>query len=298
MGMSVHSITVLIMNTGERPDHLTPPVDTSDVPQKAALGALGHVIDQAIEDLGQWHPDEPTFLLRTSFQLVGHVLQLMSTARHLLVPGEDVFTYASGVSLCLRALCDIHARQLAIWDATSPESRLEGMLADSRRQELLGLDSAEKAGSPTNDLREVLSRLAGAEGSAQSVNVTQALEEREEWEMLCVYRWESGHVHLGAAAIAAGGRTITQSVGQMDVAMVPVTLWRVGQLTWTAYGVGLRALSHITNRMSIDTPNLAAADDRVRAVAKAAALGLRSPDEPPSPHYGLFNFPLWGESES
>lgn len=116
--------------------------------------------------------------------------------------------------------------------------------------------------------------------------------------MLCVYRWESGHVHFGAAAIAAGGRTITQSVGQMDVAMVPVTLWRIGQLTWATYGVGLRALSHITSRMLIDTQYLAAADERMRGVARAAALGLRGADEPPSPHYGLFNFPLWRVSES
>lgn len=54
----------------------------------------------------------------------------------------------------LRALTDLHARQLDVWSAARPEDRLGEMLAKSRRQELLGLDAGAKAGLDAEPLRK------------------------------------------------------------------------------------------------------------------------------------------------
>lgn len=276
------------------PQQFPPAPDVADKTQQAAHSALGSALDRAFDDLGVWgRQTEPGFASRTGFQLCGHVLQLVANGWKLLHPGEHVFPHASGVSLCLRTLVDIHARQLDVWTAPEPEARLRGILAESHRQEQLALDAGERGGLEVESLRSRLSSLPGSEGEPIRVNVANVLEQLSEWQMLCVYRWESDHVHTGAAALAAGGRTLHGAEQEMDVGMVPISLWRVGQLTWALYGVGFRTLSHLTTRIGIEMTSVSEADPLLRQACRASALGLRTADEPPSPQYGSFDFSQW-----
>lgn len=268
-------------------------VNTADEPQEKARGALGLILDRLLEHLAVWRPESPAFVERISFQVLGHVLQTMATAHKLMAAGEETFTYASGVSGFLRALADIHARQLWIWNAEDSDTAVRGVLAEALRQEGLALDAAEETGQDIEALREKLDTLEGADDVPMRVNIAEALRAHGELEVLTVYRWESGQVHLGAAALAAGGRTIEREDERFDVAMWPVSLWRVSQLTWATYGVGLRAVSHLCYRLGFTLDDLAETESTARRVARAAAFGLRSSDEPPSPQYGLFDFPLW-----
>jgi hypothetical protein len=277
-----------------------PPSDDSREPvQAAAHAALGQAVTAALDVLGTWRPDEmPSFLMRVTFQFASHLLQLMANSWKLLSPGEKTFTYASGASLCLRSVADLHAKLLAVWEAPDPGALLKEFLSDSLRQEILAIRAAAQAGADVHALETQLAILQRKLGTPGGVKVVETLTTFGEWETLTVFRWESAHVHVGTAALSAAGRTMEGEEAHVDIAMWPISLWRVAQLTWASYGLGVRSLSHACSRIGVDATELSDADNTFRQAARASALQLRPSDEPPSPQYGAFDFPLWPSGAS
>lgn len=270
--------------------------DVHDADQGLALAAVGGLVSDCLDRAElKGKPGSVNLTRRVAFFYLAESLQLMGDAAFLLRPGDEVFTHARGVSGVLRALVDVYARQIAIWNAPDPNQRLLEMLADSTKKERRALDSAASAGVDVRDADSVLAEIESSIGVAASpLNVTSTLAQHEEHELLSVFQWESSLVHLGAAAIAGGGRSVTLKTGQtFDVMLWPVSLWRVAQLTWATYGVGVRLLSLIESMAGFSQLNSRDLDVRYRASVMKSAQRPRPDREPVSPPYGEYGFELY-----
>lgn len=278
---------------------LPAPDDPRDADFQIGHKSLGAVIDQGIQDLsgGLRRDVQPRRHERLSFLLMGHTLQEMANAFHALDPRERTLTYGTMASDALRTLCDMFGRQLAVWGAESPENVLAGDVAEGLRQEALALDAAAAAGIDVSGERARLESVRAKIGvDPKAIRVANELERAKEHEVLCIFRWESSHVHMGHAAVAASGRTLRkEGGGQADVVMYPMSLWRAGQIMWAVYGVGLRLLTFLGHKLSIDLAGVRRLDESLRPVVRKAAIRDKRADEPAGPPYGLFTLPLWIE---
>lgn len=273
-----------------------PEDDVGDPVQGAALVALGAFVSEALDRIEiRGDPGAVTRVHRVAFFYLAESLQLLGDACLLLRPGDNVFAHARAVSGILRTLVDVFGRQLAIWTASDPNLTMSELLADSIAKERRALENAADAGIDVRDLDANLQEAASSVGvSAHPLNVTSTLREHGEHELLSVFQWESSFVHLGAAAIASGGRSVTLKSGQtIDVMLWPVSLWRVAQLTWATYGVGMRVLSLIESKAGFDSVGTSELDTRFRETILATANRPRPPKEPPSPPYGQYRFELY-----
>jgi hypothetical protein len=276
---------------------LPSPDDPRDADFQIAHKGLGAAVDQGLEDLKHgWKPDhDPSRHERFAFLVLTHALQEMANGFHALKALENTLTYGSMASDVLRTLCDMFARQRVIWDADSPAERLAGDVAEGVRQELLALDAAAELDIDLSQERAALGRVRDQlSGTPKPIVVANELQRLKEWEILGVFRWESSHVHFGHAAVAASGRSLMSSEGtKADVTMYPMSLWRAGQLVWALYGIGLRTLSFLSERLSIELVGLQKLDADLRNAVRKAALREKRADEPASPPYGRFEFSLW-----
>lgn len=277
---------------------LPKPDDPRDGDFMIAHKSLGAIIDQGLEDLKEgWKPGRETRRHeRLGFLLLGHTWQEMANAFHALKPLENTIGYGSMASDALRTLCDIFGRQLGIWGAVNPADALAGDVAEGLRQEMLSLDAARSAGVDLLEVRAVLERAQREVGALpRPVAVANELARHGEHETLCVFRWESSHVHMGHAAVAASGRSVRGEGINADVVMYPMSLWRAGQITWAVYGIGIRLASFLTANLSIELPGVDRLDEEVRPLVRKASMRAKRPDEPASPTYGRFEFPRWSQ---
>jgi hypothetical protein len=273
---------------------LPPTDDPRDKVQAQASGALGQLIGAAIDDLQVWiAPTGVDVTRRVTFHYLAQAVWLVADGHSLLRAGETTFAHARSASNQLRTLCDLHARQLSTWQSSNPKDRLESLLADSVRQDLLALEAAEAAGSDVLDLRRGFQTIQSSLPPPSPINVVNELKISREHELLCVYRWESTYLHSGIAALASAARTVTSPSATLDVAMWPMTLWRIGQLTWALYGVGLRVWTHLAARLSLELSRVRGSDASLRGVVRTAAKRPRPEHEPAAPTYSDFDFPLW-----
>lgn len=272
-----------------------PSDDPRDAVQADAHKALGEAIRASVADFSPLErKSTPAYTERVSTLFATQAIQLLSDAHWSLIPRQRTFLHAHGASNALRTLVDLFSRQMSIWEAASPEDRLTELQAKSLRQEVLALDAAAKAGANVSSQRAELQKWQTAiGGQPDGINITDVLEKNKEHELLTVYRWESAHVHAARAAVEARARSLELPGATLDVALVPPSLWRVGQLTWATYGVGLRLITFLCSKISLTPARLLSVDDEIRPVAKRAADRPMPSAEPASPPYSEFSFPLW-----
>jgi hypothetical protein len=271
-----------------------PTADPHDRIQADAYAGLGRILSSALDVFGRLiYPQQPSVPQRLTFQYSGHAANLLGYVHWLLRPRESTFTYAEGASMALRGLVELHARQLAVWSADSPPDRLREILAESLGRDLRAVAGTKDLGVDVSSLEFALLPIQQSLGQARAVNVTEELRNADEGEILAVYQWESGQLHLGAAAVMSRSLSISEPDITWDVAMVPVTLWRVGQLTWASYGVFVRSVTHMAHWVGVDVSPLLKTDREIRDVVRAAALRDPLPNEPPCLPYGQFAFPAW-----
>lgn len=280
----------------DMPLTLPAPDDPRDATLQIAHKGLGAMVGRGIEDLASgWRPDhEPRRHERHAFAILSHALEEMAAVFHALKSLEHTITYGGMASDALRTLCDMFGRQLAIWYAESPADVLAKDVAEGLRQELLALDASREAGIELDLERETLERVkAELGGPAKPIAVANELRNRLEWEVLCVFRWESSHVHFGHAAVAATGRSIkTADGGMADVVMYPMSVWRAGQIIWATYGIGLRLLTFVAHHLSIPLEGVRAFDAELRKAIRGGAMRDKRTDEAASPWYGGFAFSI------
>lgn len=270
-----------------------PTIDVADVMQASARAALGELVARMLDHFEcVAFSSTPSAVERATLQYLNRVVELMADAHHLLRPSERTFSRSHLVSHILRALAESHARTLSTWGSRDPDSTLRGMLSDSIRTELLGLEAAELAGADVEVPIRVLSDTKDMLGRHAPLNVVGTLEEHGEHEALAIYRWESGHIHGGTAEMMARGRSASFRDAVVDVGLNPASLWRVGQLTWATYGLGLRAVSLMAQRVRLPIDVLVEADQLLRVTVHSAAARIAGADEPPGPPYSSFSFPL------
>lgn len=270
-----------------------PPVDVSDEIQKSARAALGELASRMIDQFETVvFASMPSPLERATLQYLNRSIELVADAHHLLRPSERTFARAHLVSHVLRALAEAHARTLMTWRSPDPDSALRGALSDSTRRELLALKAAELAGADVREPTRILTETKEMLGDHVRLNVVGVLEDHREHEVLSVYRWESGHIHGGTAELMARGRSTSIGGAVIDVGLNPASLWRVGQLTWAIYGLGLRSITLMARSVRLPIDPLVEVDSQMRAVVRETADRLAGANEPPSPPYGAFDFPM------
>lgn len=265
--------------------------DSGDATQAEAHKALGEVFNQALSDLSVGvYRDTP--LVRLTVGHLAQSVEFLGHALHLLIPGERVFHRAPLVSGTLRVMTDVYARQLEIWGSADSDLRLEEVAAESVRQERLAYKAAGRAGAAVDELINRAAEELAALPTARGVNIANVLENAREHELECVYRFESAHVHFGETARRARTRVVSTREMDVGIHLDPLSLWRMGQVTWATLGVWRRLVSFLCSRIELELPFLALALTAERVV-RAAAQRERRSNEPPSPPYHEFDFPLW-----
>ena len=270
-----------------------PEIDVDDRDQALARSAIGSCVGLLLEYFEQVaFASDPGPAGRVSLVYLQQCIQLLADVHYLTKPSERTFPHAGLVGHVLRTLVEIHARSLAIWTSSDPDATLRGLLSESLRTELLALEAAKAAGADPTNLQSQLEAIRSELGDPTRLNVVGILETNEQ-ALESIYRWESGHLHLGSAALMASARAFTAAGAVVDVGMFPTSLWRLGQVTWAAYGVAMRAISHLSGRIRVDFDPVRQADAAFRPTVRAPALREFTPDEPPSPRYGAFALPLY-----
>lgn len=271
-----------------------PGVDVTDDLQSDARSALGGVVTALLDDLGEaYHATVPSPANRVALQYASIALQLLSDSHSSLRPGATTFLRAHMVSNVIRSLVELHARQLSIRRAEDPDARARSLLAESLRTELLAMRLADSMANTSGDDTARLEAIQLALGDAPyQLNVVDELSTARRDDLIVAYRWESAHVHSGAAVLAARARLLAVADMTVDVSMNPLSLWRVAQLTWCSYGVALQLIDALVRRLSVGLGRTVAADTRARGTIRAAAERARGDGEPVSPAYHRFDFPF------
>lgn len=271
-------------------------VDVTDAIQTTAQARIGHMLRTLLNDCAQVPLSEmPSFTDRVLLQYLHHTINLFGHSQSLLIPAAKTFVRAPLVAHVVRSLADIYARWLYVLDQTDPENALRELFVDSIGTAILAMKAANDAGhhSVVKDIKQLEADKQTLQASRYRLNIVGVLESHHEHEVLTAYRWESGHVHTGFATIAAHGQTISSDALTMDVSLSPLSLWRVGQLTWASYGIALRTVTALGSRIGLPLTKVRKLDATIRPQVRAAATRPRDNAELTSPPYGDFEFPLW-----
>ena len=270
-------------------------VDVSDSVQAVAQERMGYMLPALLNDCGQVSLSQvPSFADRVLLQYIHQVISLLGYSKWLLLPATHTFIRAPLVAHVIRSLVDIYARWLYVRDQPDPEIALRGLFVDSIDKAILAMEGANGAGHDvTKDINHLKDNKRILQAGRCRPIIVDILAKHDECEMLTAYRWESGHVHTGFATIAAHGQTLSSGALTMDVGLSPLSLWRVGQLTWASYGIALRTVTALGSRIGLPLAAVRRLDTHVRPQVRAAATRARDSDEPISPPYGDFEFPLW-----
>lgn len=269
--------------------------DPADPVQAGALAALGKAASGYLDALTAVQFESvPPIHARIALAYSHRAAAAFAEVHHLLKPTGLVHAFSGLSSLIIRTAADTFARVLEIATATDRDAELREQTARFIGQEVRALEAAESAGV---DVRVLLAghRAMAGQFSTQGVrvNVSQVLEDAEEFEVLTAFRWESAHVHFGAAALAQATRSFSGDAVTIDIGAAPVQQWRLGQLTWAAYGVITKLLFSSAKLAGIDTTWLRSVDSEVRGTIRQTALREpRDGEDANSPPYGKMEFAL------
>jgi hypothetical protein len=228
-------------------------------------------------------------------QLGALVAESLMHSSFLLAPTGRAHVRASLVGPLLRTGTDLYAKLLDIFSKGGEDriARLHGQFRHSLELDQKALVAATMAGLDVSAQQEQLADLIGDFPPRSVTKVARALRDQGEHELEAVYHWESASVHLGGNYLAIRGATVLTPIGVVDVALAPISPFRLGQLTWAAYGVHLRLISKIANEMSWSMGEILGMNAECREVVRTTAKRTPSPVDGPHPPYGEMGFELW-----